>query len=139
MSIRRIVPNIVSPHPELCRDFYADFLGLRVAMDLGWIVTYVSPDNPTAQLSILRGEPPTVADRTVSLSIEVADVDSAYREAVARGYSIVHPLTDEPWGVRRFHVTDPNGVVVNVLCHRPEVNMDPPHAAACADPGSSEA
>jgi hypothetical protein len=26
-------------------------------------------------------------------------------------------LTDEPWGVRRFFVTDPNGTVINVMCH----------------------
>jgi uncharacterized glyoxalase superfamily protein PhnB len=32
--------------------------------------------------------------------------------------AIVHPLTDEPWGVRRFFVRDPTGVVVNVLGHR---------------------
>jgi uncharacterized glyoxalase superfamily protein PhnB len=29
----------------------------------------------------------------------------------------VHPLTEEPWGVRRFFVRDPNGVVVNVVAH----------------------
>ena len=34
------------------------------------------------------------------------------------GYEIVHPLTDEPWGVRRFFVRDPNGKVVNILSHR---------------------
>ena len=120
MEIRRIVPNILSTHPDLCREFYAGFLGLRVAMDMGWIATYVSPDNPTAQISVLRSESPAVIDRSVSLSIEVADVDHAHREAVARGYPIVYPLTDEPWGVRRFHVTDPNGVVVNVMCHQPQ-------------------
>ena len=27
------------------------------------------------------------------------------------------PLKDEPWGVRRFFVRDPAGVVVNVLTH----------------------
>jgi len=31
----------------------------------------------------------------------------------------VYPLTDEPWGVRRFFVRDPNGVVLNVMSHRP--------------------
>jgi predicted enzyme related to lactoylglutathione lyase len=117
MAIRRIVPNIVSSHPDLCREFYADFLGLRVAMDMGWIATYVSPENPTAQISIVRGVAPPVAERSMSLSMEVADVDLAYREAVSRGYAILYPLTDEPWGVRRFHVADPNGVVVNVMCH----------------------
>jgi uncharacterized glyoxalase superfamily protein PhnB len=35
----------------------------------------------------------------------------------ARGAEIVHPLTDEEWGVRRFFVRDPNGRVVNVLGH----------------------
>jgi uncharacterized glyoxalase superfamily protein PhnB len=38
-------------------------------------------------------------------------------EARGRGYEIVHPLTEEPWGPRRFFVRDPNGVVVNVVGH----------------------
>jgi hypothetical protein len=29
----------------------------------------------------------------------------------------VHPLTDEPWGVRRFFVRDPSGSVLNILSH----------------------
>lgn len=119
MTIRRIVPNIVTARPDMCREFYADFLGLDVAMDMGWIVTYVSPDNPTAQLSVLRADAQPPADRTISLSVEVADVDASHRDAVAHGYPIVYPLTDEPWGVRRFHVADPNGVVVNVMSHLP--------------------
>jgi len=118
MGIRRIVPNIVSSHPDLCREFYAGFLGLNVGMDMGWIVTYVSPDNPTAQISLVRGDRPSVPDPSMTLSIEVADIDTAHRDAVARGYSIVYPLTSEPWGVRRFHVADPNGVVINVMCHQ---------------------
>lgn len=121
MGIRRIVPNIVSSQPDLCREFYSDFLGLRVAMDMGWIVTYVSPDNPTAQISVVRGEVPPAVDRSVSLSVEVSDVDLAYNMAVSKGYPILYPLTDEPWGVRRFHVADPNGLAVNVMCHKEQV------------------
>jgi hypothetical protein len=30
---------------------------------------------------------------------------------------IVYPLTDEPWGVRRFFMGDPSGTVINVLAH----------------------
>ena len=115
MGVRRIVPDIVSTQPDLCREFYSGFLGLQVAMDLGWIATYVSPTNPTAQVNVVRGKGSEVAQPSVS--VEVEDVDSVHREAVARGYRIVYPLTDEPWGVRRFFVADPNGVVINVLCH----------------------
>jgi len=47
----------------------------------------------------------------------VADVDDVHSRAVSRGINIVYPLTNEPWGVRRFFLTDPSGTVINVLCH----------------------
>jgi catechol 2,3-dioxygenase-like lactoylglutathione lyase family enzyme len=115
MTIRRIVPNVVSTDPALCREFYSDFLGLHVGMNMGWIATYVSPNNPTAQLSVLRDD--SASPAKVSVSIEVDDVDRMHRDAVARGYEILYPLTNEPWGVRRFFVADPNGVVINVMSH----------------------
>jgi hypothetical protein len=48
MSIRRVVPNIASDQLEPSRDLYVGLLGFQVAMDLGWILTVVSPSNPTA-------------------------------------------------------------------------------------------
>ena len=30
---------------------------------------------------------------------------------------VVHPLTHEPWGVRRFFRREPNGKVLNILSH----------------------
>jgi uncharacterized glyoxalase superfamily protein PhnB len=51
------------------------------------------------------------------VSIEVDDVDAVHAAAVSRGYEIVHPLTDEPWGVRRFFVRDASGTVLNILSH----------------------
>jgi catechol 2,3-dioxygenase-like lactoylglutathione lyase family enzyme len=46
------------------------------------------------------------------------DVDAVHDKAAELGLPIVYPLTDEPWGGRRFFVTDPNGVVINVMSHR---------------------
>jgi uncharacterized glyoxalase superfamily protein PhnB len=48
------------------------------------------------------------------------DVDEAYAEAQRRGYEIVHPLTEESWGIRRFFVRDPDGNVINITSHRDE-------------------
>jgi catechol 2,3-dioxygenase-like lactoylglutathione lyase family enzyme len=112
-----VVPDIHSTQPTESRAFYGDFLGLTLAMDLGFIQTYVSPVNPTAQISILQDAGGT--SRLPDISVEVADVDGMHARAVARGLEIVYPLTDEPWGVRRFFVLDPDGTVVNVLSHRP--------------------
>ena len=116
MSIQRVVPNIPTDRFDESRRFYHEFLGFEIAMDMGWIVTFASASNPTAQITLLA--PPGSAAPHPQLSIEVADVDAVHAQAVARGLPIPYPLTDEPWGVRRFFVTDPNGVVINVMSHR---------------------
>jgi len=114
MSIRRIVPDLKSRNLDASRRFYVDFLGLTVAMDMGFIVTLVSPANPTAQVSIMRDDgTPTVLPQ---ISIEVANAADLHARAVAQGLEIFYPLTDEPWGVRRFFVLDP-GAVINVMSH----------------------
>jgi len=51
------------------------------------------------------------------VSIQVDNVDATYAAALQASSEIVHPLTDEPWGVRRFFVRDPDGHVINVLGH----------------------
>ena len=116
MSIRRIVPDIRSQHIDESRAFYVDFLGLKVAMDMGFLMTFVSPINP--QISIMRDDGTSAL--LPDVSVEVADVDEVHARAVVRRLKIVYPLTDEPWGVRRFFVVDPNGTILNVMSHLPK-------------------
>jgi predicted enzyme related to lactoylglutathione lyase len=118
MGVRRVVPDFQADDPRVGAEFYAEVLGLEVAMDLGWVVNYVAPDNPAAQVIVIREDAsaPVVPDA----SIEVDDVDAAHASAQRLGCEIVHPLTDEPWGVRRFFVREPGGKVLNVLGHRAE-------------------
>lgn len=116
MSIRRVVPNIKSKLLDESRAFYVDLLGFKVGMDMGFIVTLVSPSNPTAQISLLH-DTEEASTPYAHLSIEVGNVDEIHKRAVERGLKIIYPLTDEPWGVRRFCVADPNGTVLNVMSH----------------------
>ena len=115
MTVRRVVPDLVSTSPTATAAFYGDVLGMQVVMDHGWIVTVADPANPGCQVSFATHDvgAPVVPD----VSIEVDDVEAAHLAAQARGAEIVHPLTDEPWGVRRFFVRDPDGHVVNILGH----------------------
>ena len=127
MSIRRVVPDIKSDHIDESRDFYADFLGFQVGMDMGWVITMVSPSNPTAQVTLFKGDDAVPVHP--QMSIEVEDVDQLYAAAVKRGLKILYPLTTEPWGVKRFFVADPNGIVLNVLSHveLPAITCPRPH------------
>lgn len=116
MSVKRIVPDITSERFDASRKFYTEVLGLEPAMDMGWIMTLVSPGHPTAQITLIQPQASGVPNP--NLSIEVEDVDAVHARAVGLGFRIAYPLTDEPWGVRRFFVTDPNGMVINVMSHR---------------------
>jgi catechol 2,3-dioxygenase-like lactoylglutathione lyase family enzyme len=132
VSIRRVVPNIQTERSDESREFWSGLLGFRLGMDQGWIQTFVSPSNPTAQVSIIRADQsaPVVA----AISVEVGDVDRIHAEAERRGLEIVHPLTDEPWGVRRFFVRAPDGTVVNIAAHRPAAASAPPAATPAPPP-----
>ena len=114
MTIKRTVPNIRSDRVAETRDFFVDVLGFEVAMDLDWVVTVASPDNPSAQVNIIGNDDPAAP----GISIEVDDVDAAHATAVERGIEIAYPLRDEEWGVRRFMLREPSGTIVNVLSHR---------------------
>ena len=114
--VRRVVPDLHAQEPAAAAGFYADVLGLEVVMDLGWIVTCAAPHEPAAQITVMRQDATAAVQPDVS--IEVDDVNATFRAARHAGAPIVHPLTDEPWGVRRFFVRDPTGAVLNVLEHR---------------------
>lgn len=115
MIVKRIVPNIESAYTARSREFYTEFLGLEVVMERDEIVTFASATNPTAQVSVVW--PDELDMPYPNVSVEVNDVDKTYADALARGIEIVYPLTDEPWGVRRFFAIDPNGAVINVVSH----------------------
>jgi catechol 2,3-dioxygenase-like lactoylglutathione lyase family enzyme len=114
VTIKRVIPNIRPVNPANRKEFYTNMLGFEVVMDMGWTVTFGSPENPTAQLTIMDSDPSLPHP---DYGVEVADVDACYRRAKEHGWDIVHPLTVDSWGVRRFFVRDPYGKVANVMQH----------------------
>ena len=115
MRARRVLTNLRVPDVEAAKGFYTDFLGLDTEeFNLGWVARYSSPDK-RASVQLVTGDATAPEDSNISVTTD--DVDAAYAEAQERGYEIVHPLTTEPWGVRRFFVRAPDGTVINVVNH----------------------
>ncbi|KPG02125.1 glyoxalase [Rhodopseudomonas sp. AAP120] len=120
MAVTRIVTNIaIAPFDaariDAARAFYGTILGMTVAMDHGWIVTFVGDGAATPQISFAAegGSGTPVPD----LSIEVDDLTDVQRRLFKAGYPIEYGPADEPWGVRRFFVRDPFGRLLNILSH----------------------
>ena len=114
-----VVANLSVADLAEARDFYVDFLGLSVeGFNLGWVVNLQSPDG-RAVVQLVTGDATSPVDSVISVHVG-NEVEAAYEEAQRRGFEIVHPLTTEPWGVRRFFVRAPDGNVVNIVNHKDE-------------------
>jgi catechol 2,3-dioxygenase-like lactoylglutathione lyase family enzyme len=117
MSITRIIPEVRSNNLAETRDFYTGILGLVIDMEEGDFLMMSSPANTSAQLIVNdnghAGLPPGFA-------VDVGNpqrLQQIYQSVIDRGLPIVEPLTDKPWGIRRFSVIDPTGVRVTVISH----------------------
>jgi catechol 2,3-dioxygenase-like lactoylglutathione lyase family enzyme len=115
MQVKRIVANIATENVAAAKRFYHDVLGLKLLMDMDWIVTYGSQESAKVQISFLSqgGSDTPVPD----LSIEVDDLNAVLERARGEGLKIEYGPADEPWGVRRFYVRDPFGKLINILAH----------------------
>jgi uncharacterized glyoxalase superfamily protein PhnB len=113
-GVRRIVPYAGAADVAASRAFYTEVIGLEVSMEEP-VLGLRSPVNRSAQIVV-----DTVDDPPPRFGIDVGRpeaVDAAHAEVRRRGLRVVYPLSDEPWGVRRFFVRDPGGTVVSVLAH----------------------
>jgi catechol 2,3-dioxygenase-like lactoylglutathione lyase family enzyme len=116
MAVRRIVAYAGGDDVAASRDFYIEVLGMRVVMEEP-VLDLQSPDDPGAEVIIGAQE---MQEPRPGFGVDVGEpaaVDAAHAEAVRRGLRVVYPLTNEPWGVRRFFVEDPGGTIINVLAH----------------------
>jgi predicted enzyme related to lactoylglutathione lyase len=115
MQVTRIIADLHVTDVAEAKSFYTDYLGLSVEeFNLGWVARYTSPDSGANVQLVTRD---ANAPENPVISVLTDDVDGAYAEAQRLGYEIVHPLTTEAWGPRRFFVRAPDGNVLNVVGH----------------------
>ncbi|SEF17130.1 VOC family protein [Jiangella alba] len=110
---------VVTDRLRECRDFYAGRLGFAVVFEADWFVlldaggvavAFMRPEHPSAPPS-----PGPHAGDGAFLTVQVADAAAEYETLRAGGARFALPLTDEPWGQRRFGLVDPAGQWVDVV------------------------
>jgi catechol 2,3-dioxygenase-like lactoylglutathione lyase family enzyme len=115
MRVIRVTADITVPDLDQARAFYTGFLGLdEQDMGLDWVTRVVVPSSGE-HIQLLSQD--ASGPENPLLTVKVDDVDEAYTLAQDLGYEIVHPLTTEPWGIRRFFVRAPGGAVLNIAQH----------------------
>lgn len=113
MKIDRVVPNLTVPDLTDAIHEHGEALGMRVVMDHGWVATLADDDGH--QLTLLTQDATAPVNPDVSGFVD--DIHEAHLRVLRSGRQIVHPLTEEPWGVTRFFYRDSAGRVINVGMH----------------------
>lgn len=79
--------------------------------DAGFNLIYLRTGLETFKPESMRGNN---ADGLLVVFV-VDDIDEEYARLQREGVEITTPIQTEPWGERFFQVTDPNGVVVQLV------------------------
>ncbi len=124
-QIRDAYPLITTPHLFAARDFYVTHFGFEPLFQASWFVylsgeaegggrgvslAFMHPDHPSRPPG-----PESFSGKGMILTIQVGDAKAVHEALVRSGAPIVHPLTDEVWGQRRFMTRDPSGMLVDVV------------------------
>jgi|SRR5690625_1251547 len=113
MTIERIAPILTVDDLDAAITEHTRVLGMHVVMNMGWVAFLA--DDAGRQIGLLTAD--ATASVNPDVSVFVDDVEAAHAAALAAGVEIVHPLSTEEWGVRRFFYRDSSGHVINVGTH----------------------
>lgn len=110
---------VVTDRLHDCRDFYVRWFGFAVVFEADWFVlldgggvavAFMHTEHPSAPPS-----PGSFAGDGAFLTLQVTDAAAEFEALRAAGAELTLPLTDEPWGQRRFGLVDPAGMWVDVV------------------------
>jgi uncharacterized glyoxalase superfamily protein PhnB len=78
--------------------------------DVGFNLIFLRTGLETFQPATMRG-----SVHGVLVALVVDDIETEYARLRSAGAPIVTPLQTEPWGERFFQVSDPNGVIIQLV------------------------
>lgn len=101
--------------------FLTDHFGFREEMSADGFASLTREDAGMNVVYLRRGLTSLPDDQRddhadgVILAFVVDNLEAELARLTAEGVAITMPLREEPWGERAFQVTDPNGVIVQLV------------------------
>lgn len=123
MQLNSFYPVIGTQKVAETAAFYIQQLGFKVVFKVDWYVSLKkSGTNANYELAVLDYTHPTVPEnfrrptQGLILNFEVDDVDAEYERLVTQGGLHAHvELISEDFGQRHFIITDPNGILIDMI------------------------
>jgi len=107
----RASANFVKEHFGFSEDIAADGFVSLSRTDVGFNLIFLRKDLTSLKPESLRN---TVA-KGILVVFVVEDINGEYERLASEGVAFTTPIETEAWGERYFQVTDPNGVIIQVV------------------------
>ena len=101
--------------------FYTESLGLHIFREWGSGSSRGAVFFLGGGFLELSGSSPTEASESVSLWLQVRDVNAVWHELQEARVDIIELPTDKPWGLREMQIRDPDGLGI-VIVEVPEIH-----------------
>ena len=122
MELVSSYPVVITDRLHECRDFYRRWCDFEVAFEASWFVLLSSKGERPVTLAFMHSDHPSSPPAPAPyrgdgafVTFQVADARKEYERLTGEGMEFALPLTDEPWGQRRFGLVDPAGMWVDVV------------------------
>ncbi|MBB5234869.1 VOC family protein [Deinococcus budaensis] len=122
MHITRSAISLNVPDVRASAEFLKRHFGFTQEMEYEGVASLTREDAGFNLIFLQTGlstfKPPQIAGSAgqgLLVVFVVDDIDGEYERLQAEGVPVVTPIETEPWGERYFQVSDPNGVILQLV------------------------
>ncbi|MBF6297883.1 VOC family protein [Nocardia amamiensis] len=122
MKITGSAISLNVPDPGASAKFLIDHLGFEEKMSADGFISLERPDAGLNVIYLRTGlasfKPKSAAGSAgegLLVVFVVDDIDAEYARLQTEGVPIVTPIETEPWGERYFQMSDPNGIIIQLV------------------------
>ncbi|MBP1989366.1 VOC family protein [Paenibacillus eucommiae] len=128
MKINSFYPVIMTPDVAKSAEFYQRYFGFEIVYESDWYVSLRTRGDQQGsyELALLDAGHPTIPAtyrkraEGLILNMEVDNVDSEYERLVLDAkLTLEQDIRDEDFGQRHFILSDPSGVLIDVIAMIP--------------------
>lgn len=120
--MKAIYPVTITTRLNECKKFYQEVFGFSIVFEADWYVQLLHEvsgveiglmkPSLNSQPKILHG---AYEGKGVIYTLEVVDAEKEFKRIKGLKTEIFHTLVTEEWGQTHFMLTDPAGVVIDVV------------------------
>lgn len=123
MRVNSLYPVIQTEKLEESIHFYKNYFGFQIVFESDWYASLKLEEGSIPfELALLDRSHETIPNgfrqpaAGLILNFEVDDVDSEYERLVVEGkLPVERELRDEDFGQRHFIISDPNGILIDII------------------------